>query len=283
MFKTLDGREHFYQWDSNIKLIVEDAAITEVHFCNRTDECSLICETYKENGLTLVNVPNILLQSDWKIHCYAFGDDKTKYEKCFEVKARTKPADYVYTETEIKRYEDLEERIEELDENKQQRTDLLYTVNTRTGDDYIPIYYKNINLNRKINTKSFVEYQVMPNLTVVPIENGGTGGDSAYQASKRLGRGTGVYKGAANTDIDVTISNFSAVYGCELSVQVFNGNTKANAKLSLNGGEKAYPIYTCYGEPLKGTEIGKNHLCIFQLTEAYNDLPIRWTLVNPKQ
>ena len=32
MFKIYDGREQFYQWDLDRKLIVEDAAITEVHF-----------------------------------------------------------------------------------------------------------------------------------------------------------------------------------------------------------------------------------------------------------
>ena len=48
MFKLQDGRDRFYQWDSDRKLIVEDASITEVHFSNRTDDYSLVCETYVE-------------------------------------------------------------------------------------------------------------------------------------------------------------------------------------------------------------------------------------------
>lgn len=100
MFKILDGREHFYQWDSDRKLVVEDSTIKEVHFCNRTEECSLVCETFVEDGMTLVNVPNILLQTDWKIRVYAYSGF-TKYEQCFEVIKRSKPADYVYTETEL--------------------------------------------------------------------------------------------------------------------------------------------------------------------------------------
>ncbi len=109
MFRILDGREHFYQWDSNCKLIVDDSSINEVHFCNRTEECSLVCEVFEENGVRLVNVPNILLQDNWKIRVYAFyinGEEKyTKVEEHFEVLSRTKPADYVYTETEVKDWE----------------------------------------------------------------------------------------------------------------------------------------------------------------------------------
>ena len=116
MFKIEDGRSQFYQWDLDRKLIVEDPTITEVHFCNRTDNCSLVCETYQENGITLVNVPNLLLQTDWKIHVYAYVG-YTKHDECFEVKSRTKPADYIYTETEIKRYEDFENRIKDLELN----------------------------------------------------------------------------------------------------------------------------------------------------------------------
>lgn len=117
MFKIYDGREHFYQWDSDRKLIVEDPAIKEVHFCNRTDDCSLVCETYTEDGLTLANVPNILLQTDWRIKVYAFDGNYTKYEECYEVKPRTKPADYVYTETDVVNYTNLLERMNTIDEN----------------------------------------------------------------------------------------------------------------------------------------------------------------------
>ena len=101
MFKILDGRDKFYQWDIDRKLIVEDASISEVHFSNRTDDYALVVKTYVENGITLANVPNILLQTDWRIHVYAVDGNYTKHEKSYEVIARTKPSDYVYTETEI--------------------------------------------------------------------------------------------------------------------------------------------------------------------------------------
>lgn len=115
MFKIQDGRTMFYQWDIDRKLIVEDANIKEVHFCNKTDECSLVCNTYVEEGLTVVNVPNILLQDIWRIYVYAYDRNYTKFEADYSVKPRSKPADYVYTETEVLRYETLEERIEALE------------------------------------------------------------------------------------------------------------------------------------------------------------------------
>lgn len=117
MFKIYDGRDRFYQWDLGRRLIIEDAEITQVHFCNRTDECSLVCETYKENGLNLVNVPNILLQQDWRINVYAYDSNYTKFSECFKVERRSKPEDYVYTETEVLNYNTLLDRMNEIDEN----------------------------------------------------------------------------------------------------------------------------------------------------------------------
>lgn len=117
MFKIFDGRESFYQWDTDRKLIVSDPTITEVHFCNRTDECSLVCETYAEGGSVVVDVPNILLQTSWRIRAYAYDSNYTKHEQCFDVIQRTKPADYVYTETEVLNYNTLLERINQVDEN----------------------------------------------------------------------------------------------------------------------------------------------------------------------
>ena len=117
MFKILDGRSQFYQWDIDRKVIVEDASINEVHFCNRTDDCSLICEVYELDGLRVADVPNILLQENWRINVYAYDTNYTKHCDVFDVVKRSKPADYVYTETEIKNYDELLERLEQIEEN----------------------------------------------------------------------------------------------------------------------------------------------------------------------
>lgn len=116
MFKIYDGRSQFYQWDLDRKLIVNDAEITQVHFCNRTDDCSLVCETYQEDGLTLVNVPNVLLQDDWRINVYAYDRNYTKFAEQFDVVRRTKPTDYVYTETEVLNFNVILERMDSIEE-----------------------------------------------------------------------------------------------------------------------------------------------------------------------
>ena len=111
IFKIADGREYFYQWDLDRQLIVSDSTIKEVHFCNRTDVCSLVVEVV--DGVA--NVPNKLLQSGFNVRVFGYDGKATMHEATFEVKARTQPTDYVYTETEIKRYSDLEKRIDEME------------------------------------------------------------------------------------------------------------------------------------------------------------------------
>ena len=114
MFKIKDGRTEFYQWDKDRQLIVNDSSIKEVHFCNKTDECSLVKETYQEGEYTLVDVPNVLLQSAWRINVYGYTGDYTKHSATFKVNARTKPEDYVHTEGELKTWDKLDKRTQAL-------------------------------------------------------------------------------------------------------------------------------------------------------------------------
>lgn len=113
MFSIMGEREDFYQWDLNQKLIIGDASVSEVHFCNKTSDCSLVVPVYEENGLRIANVPNIILQSRWDVIAYAYVDDHTKAEAHFKIRPRTKPSDYVYTETEVYSFEALEQQCNE--------------------------------------------------------------------------------------------------------------------------------------------------------------------------
>lgn len=117
MFKIYDGRQAFYQWDLNQRVIVEDKTITQVHFCNRTDDCALICKTYEHDGLLVADVPNILLQDNWRIHVYAYDGNATKHEQRFDVTPRSKPDTYVYTETEVLNYETIKDRMDAIEGN----------------------------------------------------------------------------------------------------------------------------------------------------------------------
>lgn len=102
MFKILNGREHFYQWDLNQKLIVEDTSVNEVHFCTRACSEALVVEVKEEAGARIAEVPNILLQKAFDLKAYAYtGEDYTKHCEIFEIVKRSKPTDYVYTETDF--------------------------------------------------------------------------------------------------------------------------------------------------------------------------------------
>ena len=161
MFRIYDGRDYFYQWDIDRKIIVEDETITEVHFCNRTDDCSLICEVYSEGNLRVANVPNILLQGNWRINVYAYDGSCTKHATKFEVKSRTKPADYIYTETELKNYDDLVARIEAIENGSGASIDLSdYAtkdyVNAAIGNIEIPEGGADVDLS-EYATKEYVD------------------------------------------------------------------------------------------------------------------------------
>ena len=110
MLKISDGRTQFFQWDMNQKLIVRDSAITQVHYHNKIDEDGLVVDVV--DGCA--DVPNIYLTECWTIHAYAFDGNKVRYEAAFKVEPRAKPLDYVYTQTEVHTWEELDKKIDTL-------------------------------------------------------------------------------------------------------------------------------------------------------------------------
>jgi hypothetical protein len=101
------GRDKFYQWDLNQYLVVDDKEIKQLHFTNAVITEALITEVI--DGVAAV--PNILLQTDWDISVYGTCGECVRDMARFKVEARAKPADYVYTETEVMTWERLENDI----------------------------------------------------------------------------------------------------------------------------------------------------------------------------
>ena len=134
MLKIEDGRLSFYQWDLNQRLVIDNPSIIEVHYTNALTSPALVCVVYEENGIRYANVPNILLQTDWTIKVYGCCDEYVLEADTFIVNTKEKPADYVYTETEIKTFSDLEKRIEYLEENGVGGSGAVSSVNGKTGD-----------------------------------------------------------------------------------------------------------------------------------------------------
>lgn len=111
------GRPQLYQWDVNQRLEVMNSDVLEVHFSNSALSYALVCDVYEENGRRYANIPNIILQYALDIQAHGCCAVRVRDEQTCHVIGRAKPADYVYTETEVKSYENLDARIKELEEN----------------------------------------------------------------------------------------------------------------------------------------------------------------------
>lgn len=100
--RIADGKASFHQWDLNQQLIAEEG-ITEVRYYNGTTSEALCCLVKEVDTERRVDVPNILLQTAADIDAYGWSEDR----KCvvqhvrFWVEPTPKPADYVYTQTEV--------------------------------------------------------------------------------------------------------------------------------------------------------------------------------------
>lgn len=112
MLEIFGGRKEFFQWDINQYLMVDSPDIKEVHFSNVYEKQALVVEVVEGKAA----VPNILLQYASYIYAYAFCGECVRYDAAYKVNQRAKPADYIYTETELKNYDDLEKRIAALEE-----------------------------------------------------------------------------------------------------------------------------------------------------------------------
>lgn len=117
-FQVFGERPALYQWDLNRRIVVS-CDCQEVHFSRGLEGEALVVETYTEDGTRYANVPNLLLQSALPLNVYAYvcgPEQYTRRAATLEVNPRSKPADYVYTETEVKTYDALEARVKALED-----------------------------------------------------------------------------------------------------------------------------------------------------------------------
>lgn len=116
MFEILNGRSSFWQWDINQKLVVQDLPNgAEVHFSNCNSDYALVTLVKTVDGKNVCDVPNVVLQKAGYVNVFAYvieGEEKhTEYKASILILARSKPEDYIYTETETLCYKNLSEKI----------------------------------------------------------------------------------------------------------------------------------------------------------------------------
>ena len=111
MIKLADGRVSLYQWDTGRQV---ECDAEQVHFSNHHYGTSIDVDV--QNGKA--TIPNQLLTIATPIKAWAWVKDingeYTKEEQIFIVAKRNKPSDYVYTPTEIKTWQDLQNQIGDL-------------------------------------------------------------------------------------------------------------------------------------------------------------------------
>ena len=111
MIKLADGRGLLYQWDTGRQV---ECDAEQVHFSNHHYGTSIDVDV--QNGKA--TIPNQLLTSAMPLKAWAWVKDSngeyTKEEQIFIVEKRNKPSDYVYTPTEIKTWQDLQNQIGDL-------------------------------------------------------------------------------------------------------------------------------------------------------------------------
>ncbi len=125
MFTIADGRDRLYQWDADVKLLIDEnvaPTVDEAHFRSKysKDNVPIPVKVVRTDTESYVMVPNVLLQSSYNIIVYAYccTSKNTRHTQELIVVARPKPVDYVYTEEEVLTYRNLAERVEALEKNQ---------------------------------------------------------------------------------------------------------------------------------------------------------------------
>jgi hypothetical protein len=131
MIKLADGRGHLYQWDTGRQV---ECDAEQVHFSNHHYGTSIDADV--KDGKAMI--PNQLLTSAIPLKAWAWVKDSsgeyTKEEQIFLVAKRNKPSDYVYTPTEIKTWQDLQNQIGDLSNLKTAHKDnLVSAINDAAG------------------------------------------------------------------------------------------------------------------------------------------------------
>lgn len=158
-----EAKKALFQWDLNQRFIVKDPLIIEAHYYVSAKEAPLRCAVFEENGLFLVNIPNILLQKAGNYRVYAYYSNSTVDVMQFEVLPRPKPDIYIYEETELVSVENMitdaieksNRHVLKMDIIDQQRLDL-YKQAEQAGDPY---YFSQKNWDKiiKENNRVYVE------------------------------------------------------------------------------------------------------------------------------
>lgn len=257
MFKIYDGREEFWQWDVNQKLIVDIPC--QVHFCNGVTDCSLVVETVTdEQGRHIAEVPNVLLQTARNIEAYTYicGEEEsyTLTSKVFTVRKRLRPTDYVFTPAEIHTWKDLDERLQKLENASDDSNAVQYTEQEKTEAEKAQAR-ENIGA---VGEDDVTEINLVKASTAVANVTNDTDvltPAAAQMIAKNAARFDAVYGETSYAEIDTAFNAHIPVY-MRLDVTDPNNNITANVEFRLQRKQQASESVSLFHFYAEYSEVG---------------------------
>lgn len=150
MFTLKKDIPQLYQWDSNVKLIIEDDRINQVQFSQRFSRTAVCVKVENRECF----IPNEFLQSYYDIFAYACIVDNDgqvcEFSEMFTVFARPKPDNYIYTPTEIITFKRIEDemkttvRIISQDLTEEEKSQARKNIGAISSEEYTVAYYVTI-------------------------------------------------------------------------------------------------------------------------------------------
>lgn len=140
-----DKNGRLTQWDLNRKVMISgipDGTGFEVHFESKEDEHgAYVLPLVLKEGEMYAEIPNILLTYSGIIRIFIFDGDRVVYNWQCPVLGREKPDDYVYTETEVLRFESKEDLANKVGEITEKNTDDVHYPTTGAVAKYGALRY----------------------------------------------------------------------------------------------------------------------------------------------
>lgn len=112
-----DSKSELWQWDTGRCLSLPDTDAKEVHISRGGMRSAHVVKIQEQKA----TIPDDLLVLGGRLFVYIVQEnatgEMTVYDKWFDIRRRPKPEDYIYTEQEIKRWEQLEQRVDALEKD----------------------------------------------------------------------------------------------------------------------------------------------------------------------
>jgi hypothetical protein len=133
---------------------------------------AIAMDAYSLDGKWVVDVPNVLLEKNLAINVYGFDDKYTKYEKVFAVNARQIPDEYVYSNEDYAKWEDLENRLDKIEAEGFDEEAINEAVNDYLEKNPIEVPVESVNGKTGNVVLTAEDVDALPADTVIPSIEG---------------------------------------------------------------------------------------------------------------